>query len=77
MTYIRLCQNVWRRQTVGRVCWSGEWGGFGRAGSMDRAWQERLATFLVERGLSDNFFWCLNPNSGDTVRTAQDIAFLH
>ena len=50
---------------------AGEWGGFGRAGSMDRAWQERLAAFLVERGISDNFFWCLNPNSGDTVRTME------
>ena len=46
---------------------AGEWGGFAREGSADRAWQERLAAFLCERGLTDNFFWCLNPNSGDTV----------
>ncbi len=46
---------------------AGEWGGRARAGSQDRAWQERLAAFLRERGLTDTFYWCLNPNSGDTV----------
>ncbi|KAK9843783.1 hypothetical protein WJX81_006189 [Elliptochloris bilobata] len=50
----------------------GEWGGFGRAGSADRAWQERLAAFLVERGMTDNFFWCLNPNSVDTGGVLED-----
>lgn len=38
---------------------------------MDRTWQERLAAFLAERGLSGGFYWCLNCNSGDTVRTAE------
>ena len=38
---------------------------------MDRAWQEALAAFLVARNLSNNFYWCLNCNSGDTVRTAK------
>lgn len=41
-----------------------EWGGFCRG--KDANWQQRVARYLRENGMADNFYWCLNPNSGDT-----------
>ena len=52
---------------------AGEWGGFAREGSADRAWQGRLAAFLCERGLTNNFYRFLKPNSGDTVPALSHI----
>lgn len=63
---------VWRRQwaclarSTGPAVVLGEWGGRGQAGSPDRVWLQALAAFLVEEQLDVGFFWCLNPNSGDT-----------
>jgi hypothetical protein len=42
----------------------GEWGGH-YTGS-NQAWLEAMATYLLAKGMTDQFFWCLNPNSGDT-----------
>lgn len=63
---------VWRRHWAclahpqGPAVVLGEWGGRAQAGSPDRVWFEALAGFLVDCGLDVGFFWCLNPNSGDT-----------
>ena len=45
---------------------SGEWGGWAKQGSKDRTLQLALANYMRQTGLTDNFYWCLNPNSGDT-----------
>lgn len=42
----------------------GEFGG--RYVDADRRWQDALAAYLVEKGARSFFYWCLNPNSGDT-----------
>lgn len=47
---------------------AGEWGGHCNPGTPDYAWHEQLAKFLVDRGMTDNFYWCLNPTSTDTAR---------
>jgi endoglucanase len=44
----------------------GEWGGRFEAGSLERTWALAFAQWQRETGLTDSFFWCLNPNSGDT-----------
>ena len=44
----------------------GEWGGRFEAGSLERVWALAFAQWQRETGLTDSFFWCLNPNSGDT-----------
>ena len=44
----------------------GEFGGRFPQGSLERCWAAAFAGYLRETGLSDCFFWCLNPNSGDT-----------
>jgi endoglucanase len=48
----------------------GEFGG--KYVDADKVWQDALATYLVERGASGFFYWCLNPNSGDTAGLLQD-----
>lgn len=66
---------IWRRQWAcvrGAALVLGEWGGRAHPGSADRVWLEALAAFLVEQGLDVGFFWCLNPNSGDTGGLLQD-----
>jgi endoglucanase len=42
----------------------GEWGGvvLGANG----AWMNAFANYLISKDTRDNFFWCLNPDSGDT-----------
>ena len=44
----------------------GEWGGRFEEGSLERTWALAFAQWQRETGLTDSFFWCLNPNSGDT-----------
>uniref|UniRef100_A0A914VWX6 Glycoside hydrolase family 5 domain-containing protein n=1 Tax=Plectus sambesii TaxID=2011161 RepID=A0A914VWX6_9BILA len=44
----------------------GEWGGHYRPGSPDEKWQNALADWLHKKCMTDQFYWCLNPNSGDT-----------
>ena len=42
----------------------GEWGGY-MTGS-DLEWMNRYSEYLVDKSIGDNFFWCLNSDSGDT-----------
>jgi endoglucanase len=43
----------------------GEWGG--RYVDQDRVWQDKFSEWLISKGLGcSNFYWSLNPNSGDT-----------
>ncbi len=42
----------------------GEWGGH-YTGS-NQMWLEAMGNYLLSKGMTDQFFWCLNPNSGDT-----------
>jgi endoglucanase len=42
----------------------GEWGG--NYGGKDKVWQDKFSEWLVEKGIYDFFYWCLNPESGDT-----------
>ena len=44
----------------------GEFGGRFPEGSLEMCWAVAFASYLRETGLSDCFFWCTNPNSGDT-----------
>ncbi len=63
---------IWERQwaflkTQNKgACVIGEWGGFSRDNTKDKIWQEELASFLNEKGMHSWFYWCVNPNSGDT-----------
>ena len=43
----------------------GEWGGKYASGSADETWQNAIAQYFVENCMSDQFYWCLNPNSGE------------
>ena len=59
---------IWHRHfgylaSAGHTVIVGEWGGF-YAGK-DRVWQDEFAHYLQRNQLS-SFYWCLNPNSGDT-----------
>ena len=40
----------------------GEWGG----DKVDYAWQQSFAQWLAQKDITDHFYWCINPNSGDT-----------
>lgn len=47
----------------------GEWGGkygTGSGGQMDVTWQNAFVQYLLSKGISDSFYWCYTPNSGDT-----------
>lgn len=48
----------------------GEWGG--RYEGDDKIWGDEFVRWTRERGLTSNFFWCLNPNSGDTGGILKD-----
>ena len=50
----------------------GEFGGRFPEGSLERCWAAAFASYLRETGLSDCFFWCVNPNSGDTWGLLKD-----
>lgn len=52
------------------LCSSGEWGGFFREGDMERRWAEAFVDYLLSVGATDQFYWCMNPNSGKPVCTA-------
>ena len=51
---------------LGPALCAGEWGGWAKEGGKDRCWQESLAKWMVDNDIMDSFYWCLNPNSGDT-----------
>jgi endoglucanase len=42
----------------------GEWGG--TTSGNNGVWLNALASYLQSKGMTDQFWWCLNPNSGDT-----------
>lgn len=42
----------------------GEWGG--TTSGNNGVWLSALASYLQSKGMTDQFWWCLNPNSGDT-----------
>lgn len=50
----------------------GEFGGRFPEGSLERCWAAAFASYLRETRLTDCFFWCLNPNSGDTGGLLKD-----
>ncbi|EFA79090.1 hypothetical protein PPL_07915 [Heterostelium album PN500] len=43
----------------------GEWGGR-YTEQLDRVWMDCFVRYLKDKGCTDSFYWCLNPNSGDT-----------
>ncbi|MHB8624491.1 MAG: cellulase family glycosylhydrolase [Sulfuricaulis sp.] len=47
----------------------GEWGGqygAGPSGQLDVTWQNTFVNYLIGKGMSNSFYWCYTPNSGDT-----------
>lgn len=40
--------------------------GWAREGSSDLVWQKHIAEWFRDNGVTSSFYWCLNPNSGDT-----------
>jgi len=42
----------------------GEWGG--QYTGQDQVWADALVDFLLGIDSTDSFYWCLNPDSGDT-----------
>jgi endoglucanase len=43
----------------------GEFGGKAKSGSPDLRWQQRIVQWFRSKNMS-TFYWCVNPNSGDT-----------
>lgn len=51
----------------------GEFGGkYGQGDGRDKVWQDALVDYLLEKGMTDFFYWSWNPNSGDTGGVLQD-----
>jgi len=50
--------------STGQAVVIGEWGG--PYSGNDATWMDALATYLKSKDMTDQFFWCLNPDSGDT-----------
>jgi len=42
----------------------GEWGG--TTTGANGVWMNAFVDYLLSRNITDTFFWCLNPDSGDT-----------
>ena len=53
------------KNALGPAVCPGEWGGKAADGSKDQAWLRAIADYFAENKM-DTFYWCLNPNSGDT-----------
>ena len=49
---------------TGRAVVIGEWGG--KVEGQNGVWMEAFVDYLGENNLASTFFWCLNPDSGDT-----------
>ena len=67
---------IWHRHfgyltSAGHTVIVGEWGGFYTG--KDRIWQDEFAKYLQRNQLS-SFYWCLNPNSGDTGCARKPLA---
>jgi endoglucanase len=54
----------------------GEFGGHyttsSTASQNDKLWQDSYVSYLINKGTTSSFYWCLNPNSGDTGGTLLD-----
>ncbi|GMR48745.1 hypothetical protein PMAYCL1PPCAC_18940 [Pristionchus mayeri] len=50
----------------------GEWGGRAEVGTRDATWNNWYVEWLRSKCLTNNFYWCLNPNSGDTGGLLED-----
>ncbi|MDO6387039.1 cellulase family glycosylhydrolase [Uliginosibacterium sp. 31-12] len=51
----------------------GEFGGkYGQGQAKDKIWQDKLVDYLIERRITNFFYWSWNPNSGDTGGILQD-----
>eukprot|EP00775_Hariotina_reticulata_P006321 gene6321-6556_t len=61
-----------KQECLGPAVCPGEWGGWARPGSKDETWQNKIANWFRENDITDSFYWCLNPNSGDTGGVLQD-----
>jgi len=48
----------------------GEWGGF--ISGSDGVWMDSFVSWLISKDMTDTFFWCLNPDSGDTGGLLED-----
>lgn len=53
-----------KKKGVGTIV-IGEWGGWMAAANHDDVWQASFGAYLATNQI-DFFYWCLNPNSGDT-----------
>ena len=52
---------------AGQAVVVGETGGkYGTGDPRDKTFQDALFAYLAQRGMFDLFYWCWNPNSGDT-----------
>jgi len=49
---------------TGQAVVLGEWGG--QLADPDGTWLDAFVTYLGQKNLTSQFFWCLNPDSGDT-----------
>lgn len=47
----------------------GEWGG---RTDMDQEWMDHFVDYLLEKNMTDTFFWSLGPNSGDVAGILMD-----
>ncbi|KAG5180347.1 glycoside hydrolase superfamily [Tribonema minus] len=52
------------KQATGSAVVTGEWGG--NFLGDDLMWATAWTSYLVDKCFNDNFFWVINPNSGDT-----------
>jgi endoglucanase len=43
----------------------GEWGGWMKPDNKDDVWQNAMGEYFIRNSI-DAFYWCVNPNSGDT-----------
>lgn len=44
----------------------GEFGGKEIEGTLDRIWSDEIKSWFISNGITNNYFWSLNPNSVDT-----------
>jgi len=49
---------------TGKAVVFGEWGGI--YSGQDGIWMDAFVAYLKAKDMTDQFFWCLNPDSGDT-----------
>lgn len=70
-TYPTNLQSIWdkdfgyvKKENLGTIV-IGEWGGWMKTENKDDVWQQTVGKYFKERDI-DYFYWCLNPNSGDT-----------